>query len=203
MERAVMRRPTQLRPGRGARVLAALAAAVLLLIGSGCSGDDPAGPADPGADTAPDRSPSAPAGDSDAAGETGDLPESLAFTGNTVSGEPFDASELAGEPAMLWFWAPWCPICHNAAPDVLAAAEQVTVVGIGGLDQDSAMQGFVDRTGTGSFTHLSDPDGQVWQKFEVVTQDTYVLIDANGEVVFHGSLSGSDLRDRAADLATG
>jgi thiol-disulfide isomerase/thioredoxin len=197
-----MRRLPRL-PGPPARVLAALATTVIVLVGAGCGGD-PAGPeaagSDPGVD---DRSRSGGSAGDRATGAPDDLPESLAFTGTTVAGQPFDAAQLAGEPAVLWFWAPWCPICHAAAPDVLAAAERVTVVGVGGLDRDSAMQGFVDRTGTGSFTHLSDPDGRVWQKFAVVTQDTYVLIGADGEVVHNGGLSGAELRDRAAELARG
>lgn len=40
-------------------------------------------------------------------GEAGAGSELLAFSAETVGGEPFDGAELAGEPVALWFWAPW------------------------------------------------------------------------------------------------
>jgi thiol-disulfide isomerase/thioredoxin len=175
-------------------VLAAAAALVL----AGCGGDpaEPEQPEQPPTSQAPAPSADPPASDQPPA----EVPETLAFTGTTVAGGSFDAAELAGDPVVLWFWAPWCPICRGQAPDVLAAAEQVTVVGVGGLDQASAMQGFVDDTGTGELTHLSDPDGAIWQKFGVQTQYTYVLIDAGGEVRYTGPLQRQELLDRVGEL---
>lgn len=41
------------------------------------------------------------------AAEAGAGSELLAFSAETVRGEPFDGAELAGEPVALWFWAPW------------------------------------------------------------------------------------------------
>ncbi len=38
---------------------------------------------------------------------------------------------------MLWFWAPWCPTCRAQIPTVSGLgeyADQVNVVGVGGLD---------------------------------------------------------------------
>lgn len=175
----------------------AMAAVVLAL--AACGGEDPAEP-----EQQPDpttQAPAPPTGSADAE-QPAEVPDSLAFAGTTVGGESFDAAQLAGEPVVLWFWAPWCPICRGQAPDVLAASEQVTVVGIGGLDEDSAMQGFVDDTGTGELTHLSDPDGTVWQKFGVETQYTYVLIDTDGEVQYTGPLERQELLDRVGGLVS-
>jgi hypothetical protein len=31
----------------------------------------------------------------------------LDFTGSTLDGASFDATELAGTPVVLWFWAPF------------------------------------------------------------------------------------------------
>ena len=42
----------------------------------------------------------------------------LQFTGTTLSGAPFNGAGLQGKPAVLWFWAPFCPFCNAEAPGV-------------------------------------------------------------------------------------
>ncbi|HCT80632.1 MAG TPA: hypothetical protein DGT23_29515 [Micromonosporaceae bacterium] len=47
----------------------------------------------------------------------------------------FEGKTLAGKPAVLRFWAPWCPTCAAEAPDVAQAASKyqgkVAVIGLG------------------------------------------------------------------------
>jgi thiol-disulfide isomerase/thioredoxin len=128
----------------------------------------------------------------------------LGFTGITLAGKPFDAATLAGKPVLLWFWAPWCPTCVAEAPDVLdiqqAYAGRIGIVGVAGLDKERNMQPFVDRTKTGALTHLADPNGEIWRRFEVAQQSTYVLLDNSGTVTFTGVLGGDELRDKIAAL---
>jgi len=128
----------------------------------------------------------------------------LAFTGTTLGGRPFNAATLAGKPVLLWFWAPWCSVCAAEAPDVLGAqqrhAGKLGVLGVAGLDELDNMQPFVDRTKTGPVTHLGDPTGEIWRRFKVTQQSTYVLLDAAGKVTFSGVLGGDDLRDKVAEL---
>lgn len=40
---------------------------------------------------------------------------SYEFTVATLDGATFDGRSLAGKPALLWFWAPWCPTCLGQA----------------------------------------------------------------------------------------
>jgi thiol-disulfide isomerase/thioredoxin len=176
--------------------LPVLVAAVIMLAACGADPDGP-GAAPP---TTPERSPVSPPATSEDQPEQPSVPASLDFTATTVDGATFDAAELAGEPVVFWFWAPWCPRCVASAPDVLALAEDVTVVGVGGLAPDSDMRGFVDRTGMGGLTHLSDPDGAVWGMFGVTAQETMVVIDADGEVVHNGIVSPAALRERLDEL---
>ncbi len=46
----------------------------------------------------------------------------LSFSGETIDGEAFEGASLAGRPAVLWFWAPWCPTCRGQIPQVTALA---------------------------------------------------------------------------------
>lgn len=179
--------------------LAGVALATVLAL-AGCSADPP--PDDPasGGSTGQPAAPATPSTPGGGEGDGGEVPASLDFTATTVDGATFQAAELAGDPVVLWFWAPWCPRCVAQAPDVLALAEDVTVVGVGGLAPANDMQGFIDRTGTGGLTHLSDPEGEVWGKFGVTVQETLVVIDTSGEVVHNGIVSPAELRQRLDDL---
>ncbi len=133
------------------------------------------------------------------------VPEALDFTATTVDGKPFDAKTLAGKATVLWFWAPWCPTCKGQAAETAkvaaANAGKVNVVGVAGLDKNAAMRDFVSDTGTGSFPHLSDENGEVWKRFEVTQQSHYVILDKTGKTVYEGVLpGGKGLAEKVAGL---
>lgn len=158
--------------------------ALVVLVLAGCGGP---GPAD-GASDGPATS-------------AGPL---LAFTATTLDGKAFDGMSLAGKPTVLWFWAPWCPICLQQAPGVRAAVERygdrVNIVGVAGLDRTDAMPEFVRLAKVQAMTHLADEAGVVWKRFEVTAQSTFVLIDAAGQVTFRGRLDAGEVPDRVAAL---
>lgn len=131
----------------------------------------------------------------------------LDFTATTLDGKPFDGRSLAGKPAVLWFWAPWCPVCLQQAPGVRAAAEQygdrVTIVGVAGLDKAAAMPEFVRLAKVESIRHLSDEPGVVWKRFGITAQSSFVLIDASGQVTGQGRLEAGEIPGRVAALLAG
>jgi thiol-disulfide isomerase/thioredoxin len=89
----------------------------------------------------------------------------LQFAAKTVDGKDFFGQSLAGKPAVLWFWAPWCPICQREAPSVGRVAQAnpaVTFVGDAAEDHVSAMRDFVSKYQLRFFTHLADVDASVW-----------------------------------------
>lgn len=172
---------------------------------SGCAGDagsEPAGGTGTGLSTSATAAPDTPAATTE---NPAAVPRTLSFTADTVDGRRFDAATLAGKPVVLWFWAAWCPRCQAAADDVAAVERDFTgrahVVGVAGLGSgDDAMRRFVADRGLGGFVNLADDAGQVWKRFEVTTQEYYVLLDAAGKVVHKGPLSAAALRDRVAAL---
>ncbi len=132
-------------------------------------------------------------------------PRLAAIKADTVDGETFDAASLAGRPAVLWFWAPWCTICRAEAPTVVQAAtrlhDSVTFVGIAGRGERPAMQQFVADTATSNFAHVADDDGKIWNDFGVIGQPAFAFIDAAGNVeVVNGSLTSAELLARARAL---
>lgn len=117
------------------------------------------------------------------------VPPKLAFTATTVGGDSFEGATLAGKATVLWFWAPWCTVCARSASEVKDAASKapdVTFVGVAGLSADSgAMGAFVRRHDVGDLTHLADTNGDLYTRFGVAQQHTFVLIKADGTVTSH------------------
>jgi thiol-disulfide isomerase/thioredoxin len=185
-------------------VTALLSAAALALAGCGTDTDGTAstGPAAAGSGGTASDMPSNP-NPSGADGTT--APAALRFTGTTIDGKPFDGAELAGRPTVLWFWAPWCPTCRAQAPETARVAAEFEgkahVIGVAGLDRQDAMKDFVASTKIGDFPNLSDEPGDIWRKFEITQQSTYVLLDKDGEIVYTGVLQGGQgLADKVAAL---
>jgi thiol-disulfide isomerase/thioredoxin len=138
-----------------------------------------------------ERSPAGERPDPIGTGPTADY----AFTATTLSGETFDGQTLQGKPAVLWFWAPWCPTCRAQIGAVSALAEQyegkVAVVGVGGLDSPEAIKDLAAEIQ--NVTHLVDADGTVWQHFGVTEQSSYRVIDAEGKILAEGYLDNDEL----------
>ncbi|SNR84316.1 Thiol-disulfide isomerase or thioredoxin [Haloechinothrix alba] len=112
--------------------------------------------------------------------------EELDFTAETLDGESYSGTELAGEPAVLFFWAPWCSICRHEAPFIAELAaehgDEVTFLGIASRDDVDAMREFTTRFGTDGFTNLNDEDGEVWTRFGVTAQPAFAFISAGGDI---------------------
>jgi thiol-disulfide isomerase/thioredoxin len=125
------------------------------------------------------------------------------FTGTTLDGHAFDGQSLEGKPAVVWFWAPWCPTCRAQSGTVSELAErydgQVAVVGVGGLDSQGAIEDFAARVP--AVTHLVDDEGAVWQHFRVTAQSHYTVIDADGEILAEGYLDDARLVDLVEQMA--
>jgi len=132
----------------------------------------------------------------------------LNFTGTTVSGGTFNGNSLAGQPAVLWFWTPWCPFCNQEAPNVAAvsaANPAVTFVGIATRADNAALQGFIAKYGLG-FTNINDADGSIWAKFNVPWQPAYVFLRPDGSSSFvnnpTSAMSAQELSDRVKALTS-
>ncbi len=201
------------------RLMAILTAFVVLAMVGGCSTQPQTGSSTSGGDSATtsssgpgaiDAAPASPA-PSDARQSPSDAteadpvaaPEILQFEASTLDGSPFDGASLVGKPTVLWFWAPWCTTCIGQIPQVEALAAQypddVNVVGVGGLDSESAIEEFAaDLDGV---TSLVDDEGAVWQRFEIVEQSSFLILDATGEEVARSGYGDElDLSSEVAGL---
>ena len=174
--------------------------------GSGSTAQGTVASASPGSSTGSStRTPSATApAPSATTSAPAAVPTTLRFSATTVEGARFRGAQLAGKPAVLWFWAPWCPTCRGQIPTVSSLAgeygDRVQFVGVGSLDQSAAIKGFAEDV-PAQMTQLTDPGGSLWRHFGITEQSTFVLLDAQGTVVRDGYLSASALARAVADLA--
>jgi thiol-disulfide isomerase/thioredoxin len=117
--------------------------------------------------------------------EKAPAPEKFQFTAKTLEGAEFRGEMLASQPAVLWFWTPWCPSCNAEAKKVARIAERhkkIQFVGVAAEDELDAMKKFVaDHEMTG-FPHLADLDGAVWKRFGVTAQPTFAFVRGDGSV---------------------
>ncbi len=122
---------------------------------------------------------------------------------STVDGADWDGADLAGKPAVLWFWAPWCPTCRAQVSGVGELArthgDDVALVGVGAQDDAEAIAEFASSVDP-AVTNLSDVDGSVWRHYEVTAQSTYLVLDADGEVRAEGYLDEAELAGIVDDL---
>jgi thiol-disulfide isomerase/thioredoxin len=122
------------------------------------------------------------------------VPADLSWTATTVDGKKFSGTSLLGKPALVWFWAPWCPICQSEIPEVKRVVKQyggrVTVVGVGGLDKTPAIRR-ADEVLDG-VVNLADEQQVVWLDFGIADQANYVVLDRTGHVAYNSSVSDGE-----------
>jgi thiol-disulfide isomerase/thioredoxin len=101
-------------------------------------------------------------------------------------GEPFALGDLASAPTptLLWFWAPWCPVCNQEAPEIerLAASggDELRVLAIGGRDDASNGPPFVAEHDLRTPTVVFDESMEVWENYRIPGQPGAVLLDRSG-----------------------
>ncbi len=132
------------------------------------------------------------------------VPDTLTFTGKTLDGATFDASTLAGRPALLWFWAPWCATCASEAQSINDLKDEygdrLAIIGIAGMGTNTDMHRFVADLDVTTVPNLDDQAGVLWRRFGVTEQSTYVVIDRSGTVVATGYLDDLQLTDKVKSL---
>jgi peroxiredoxin len=120
------------------------------------------------------------------------------LVGQTLQGERFDLAELRGQPALVHFWATWCPVCQlesGAIDGLMGDYPLITVAMQSG--SEAAIRNYMSEHEVG-FPVISDPQGGLASTWGVVGVPTTFIIDAEGNIRFTevGYTTGLGLRAR-------
>lgn len=126
-------------------------------------------------------------------------------------GEPVQLSAL-GKPAVVNFWASWCPFCIEEMPDFqrlhLTAGDRVEVIGINRAESLATARQFAAQTGA-TYTLLLDLDDELGGRggpYQVIGMPTTLYVRADGtvdtvKIGFHTFEEMSELTNRLLDDA--
>jgi thiol-disulfide isomerase/thioredoxin len=110
----------------------------------------------------------------------------------TLDGRQVDlGTYLHGKPAVLEFWATWCPLCKQMEPAMEAArmkyAGRVTFVSVGVKDNQTAekQKAYAESKHIGG-EFVFDRDGKAVAAYKVPHTSYLVVVDAMGKVVYTG-----------------
>lgn len=134
------------------------------------------------------------------------VPEAMV---ETLEGQAVGLSSLiAGKPAVLEFWATWCPLCKQLEPAMKAARERhgdsivFVSVGVPQNQTPERQKAYVEEHHLGG-TFVFDRDGQAIKAFQVPHTSFIVVVDAMGKVVSTGVGPTQDIEAAIAKLHPG
>ncbi len=135
-------------------------------------------------------------------------PENAApdFTLNQLNGQPLSLSDFRGKPAIINFWATWCPPCRSELPALQAAynarSNEIGFVAVDVKENAETVSAFVNELGL-TFPVVVDSDGSVSDvSYQVRGLPTTLFVDANGVVAARhvGPLDESAIENYLAPL---
>ncbi len=125
--------------------------------------------------------------------------ETTPLSVSTLDGKSVSfASLIEGKPALLIFWATWCPVCREQTPRFQQTFERfgpkglkVLAVNIAVKDTPAAARQYAREKGL-TLPMYFDGSGALTKTFKVAGTPTVILIDRTGKVVSKGNAIDDD-----------
>lgn len=131
------------------------------------------------------------------------------FTVKTLDGKTLSSDALKGNVVLLDFWATWCSPCVQAIPALEEirkknAGKPFVLVGVSADHERKTLEQFLKKRGIPGPQVWNGVQGDLNRMFRVSSFPTYIILDAEGRIVYRkagwGSTSGRAL-DNAVDRA--
>jgi thiol-disulfide isomerase/thioredoxin len=111
---------------------------------------------------------------------TGEPP---ALTGISLAGQPIALSDFAGQPLLIHFFAPWCPVCVANHDNITHIAQHYPVLMVVvQTEADELARWLTDHPQDDPARMMNDPNGQWLSAFGAKALPTSVFIDAQGTI---------------------
>jgi thiol-disulfide isomerase/thioredoxin len=109
-----------------------------------------------------------------------------ALPSRVLVGPRVSLATLHGRPAIIHFWASWCPPCVKEAPELAQLAGELhgraTLVGVDWSDSPGSAAAFV-RQHHWTFPVLIDSSGEVGNTYGLTGLPTTFVLDRQGRIV--------------------
>ena len=123
-----------------------------------------------------------------------------------LSGNPVDLMDLVdGKPALIEFWATWCPLCAKLQPQMDRIQEQfgdrisVVAVGVAVNETPRRIRRALEKHDPG-YPHVYDADGNAVRAYDAATTSIVVMVDGDGKVAYTGVGADQDLVGAVKEL---
>lgn len=125
----------------------------------------------------------------------------LDFTALALDGSEFDLKTFEGRPVLLDFWGTWCAPCVHAFPKLKRLhadyGDRLAVVGLAFYSGEPATIAAFAEEHDLDYVVLAGREETI-ERFDVFAFPSYILISADGEVVFRQAGQMADLYERVA-----
>jgi len=110
---------------------------------------------------------------------TGEPPS---ITASTYEGGQFDLSQLRGRPAVIYFWASWCPICRGMQSSVSAIAKDYPLISIALQSGNKAELGKYLDAHNFHIPTVSDEDGAITGRYGLQGVPALFVLGPEGKI---------------------
>lgn len=104
------------------------------------------------------------------------------FSGQTLAGENFDLAQLRGKPAIIYFWANWCPICRGMQGSIQSVAKAHPSISVAMQSGGRVEVGKYMQEQDFHVPTLLDEEGEIAKRYGLRGVPAVFVLDPEGQI---------------------